>query len=189
MSIPFVRGIAPYLAVSIVVFVFLAIVGGAIGYENAGHAPLPIQSTAGGELAVTADLSAVDLFLNNSLVALQLICGVLTIGIWTVYVLGLNSLWFGTALAETTMSFGPVVAVMWIVPHGLFEIPALLLASALGVRWTHVLWTVASGGRRRFSIPRHLRDTIGWVAIVGGLLAVAAFVEAAITVRLVELVG
>ena len=182
-SNPFLRGMAPYLGLSTVMFVFLIVLGVAIGFENASASPLPVAPSSAGDFEAI-ELSALELFFHNGLVSLREMGGFLTIGVGTVYVLSINGLTVGAVLGEATMAFGPVMTVALIAPHGVFEIPAVLLATGLGFRWTHVIWAVGSGKRRRYSVLRHVLDTIGWLAIVAALLAIAAFVEAELTVPL-----
>ncbi|WP_158854522.1 stage II sporulation protein M [Halorhabdus sp. CUG00001] len=185
-SVPFLRGIAPYLGLSTVIFAFLIVLGVAIGFKNASASPLPVAPSSASDLE-PIELSAMELFVHNSLVSLQAIGGFLTIGVGTVYVLAINGLTLGTVLGEATTAFGPVLTVALLAPHGVFEIPAILLATGLGFRWTHVIWAVASGRQRLFSIPRHVLHTVGWLVITALLLAVGAFVEAELTVPLARM--
>ncbi|WP_136688290.1 stage II sporulation protein M [Halorhabdus amylolytica] len=183
---PFLRGIAPYLGLSTVIFTFLIVLGIAIRFKHASASPLPVTPSSAATFEAI-ELSTLDLFVHNGLVSLRAIGGFLTIGVGTVYVLAINGLTIGAVLGEATMAFGPVVTVTLIAPHGVFEIPAVLLATGLGFRWTHVVWAVASGKRRRYSVSRHVLHTIGWLAIVAALLAIAAFVEAELTVPLARM--
>ncbi|WEL21316.1 MULTISPECIES: stage II sporulation protein M [unclassified Halorhabdus] len=185
---PFVRGVVPYAGVATVLYGCFAVLGVAVGYKNATTSPLPVRTVPDGGFEAI-QLSAFDLFVHNSIVCLQLIGGVLTIGVATVLILLLNGLALGSVLGEASTVLGPGVTAALIVPHGLFEIPALLLATALGFRWTHVLWKVASGKNRQIPIPRHLLHTVGWMILIGALLAVAAVIEADLTLQIARVVS
>jgi uncharacterized membrane protein SpoIIM required for sporulation len=187
-SVPFLRGLAPYLGLSTVIFAFLIVLGVAIGFKNASASPLPVAPSSAGDFEAI-ELSAWKLFVHNSLVSVRAVGGFLTIGVGTVYVLAINGLTIGTVLGEATTAFGPVLTMALLLPHGVFEIPALLLATGLGFRWTHVIRAVASGRGRRFSIPRHVLHTLGWLAITALLLAVAAVVEAELTIPLARILA
>lgn len=72
-----------------------------------------------------------------------------------------------------------------ILPHGVFEIPALLLAAAFGLRlgWSWLL--PGAAGRRRAVFKQAAGDALKLLPLVFLLLLVAAFMEAYVTGRIV----
>jgi stage II sporulation protein M len=73
-------------------------------------------------------------FIQNLKVVLLLVSGILLFGIPTVPILFLNGLWLGGVLAGNYLSgMGVTELFLTVVPHGLFEIPALILAGYLGL--------------------------------------------------------
>jgi len=77
-----------------------------------------------------------------------------------------------TGWSETT------TALAFLLPHGLFEIPAILLSIALGVYNAHVVFQNREAKWMEHDFRRLLRETAPWMVLVFGLLGIAAFVEA-----------
>ena len=83
----------------------------------------------------------------------------------------------------SNLSFG--VYLLAILPHGIFEIPALLLAAAFGLRlgWQWLL--PSSRGRRKQVFKQGLLDNAKILVLILVLLIIAAAVESFVTSRLV----
>jgi stage II sporulation protein M len=78
------------------------------------------------------------------------------------------------------------VFILAVAPHGIFELPALLLASAFGLRlgW---LWLLPQASRRRGAVLKaSLLDAALIAPVVVILLAIAALIEAFVTSRLLS---
>lgn len=175
----------PYALLAAGAFVAGMLLGGAVGAANGTTTVVPIRE--GGEPAVSR--SAGFFLRHNVAVAFQLAAGALTGGVWTLYVLLFNGFLAGALLVEAAAILGVPTAVALIAPHGVFELPALWLAGGVGVRWVHFAWRVATGDRSGSGLYGLLRDTAVVMAVVVGLLTVAAVVEAHVTLPLAELVA
>ncbi|QSX00070.1 stage II sporulation protein M [Haloterrigena alkaliphila] len=71
----------------------------------------------------------------------------------------------------------PVELLAFVAPHGVLEIPAILVASALGIRLSVLGWRTYRGRESRTALGDALERAF-WVLVgVGILLAVAAFIE------------
>jgi len=71
--------------------------------------------------------------------------------------------------------------VKYILPHGVFEIPAVILSVALGTRLCIFMCSKITGGSKDKSILYHLKGSIGtFFTYIIPLLIVAAFIEAII---------
>ena len=71
----------------------------------------------------------------------------------------------------------PAALVAFVVPHGLFEIPAILVSGALGVRLGVVAWRAFRGRLSRTGFADAIENAF-WVLVgIGVLLAVAALIE------------
>ena len=125
------------------------------------------------------------LFFNNVKVNILIILGGILFSIFSVYNLILNG-----ALMGYVVSMVPVVkAVLFMVPHGIFEIPAILLAGSTAFMITHVIVRCIRGIfskkltlKGEFSKSRNLIETIVVsIILVVILLVIAAFIEANIT--------
>ncbi len=126
------------------------------------------------------------IFLNNALkAALVVILGIF-IGIFPVFFLFVNGLVIGSVIFEAQEMAGWQFVAYAILPHGVIEIPAILLASALGLRiGAEALNRIThKNSRIRANIKRGLRLLL--TRIIPALLA-AAFVEAFVTSALLKL--
>jgi uncharacterized membrane protein SpoIIM required for sporulation len=167
---------APYLLTAGTVFTFAAGIGAAIGTERDS----PLLPAAAGTNPY-AGLGAVELFLHNGRVSVLLIVGAVLFGLPTAYLLLLNGFLLGAGLVEYAETYGPLETLAMVGPHGVIEIPALLLAGAIAFRWCHAGWRTASGTRRSTTAPVFLLESIGAIVVVGVMLAVAALIEATIS--------
>lgn len=167
---------APYLLTAGTLFTFAAGVGAAIGAERDS----PLLPAAAGTNPY-AGLGTVELFLHNGRVSLFLIGGAVLFGLPTVYILLLNGFLLGAGLVEYAETYGPLETLAMVGPHGVIEIPALLLAGAVAFRWCHAGWRTASGTRRSTTAPVFLLESVGAVLLVFVTIGVAALIEATIS--------
>lgn len=175
-----VRRWLPYWSVAAAVFVVGAVYGGAVGAERETAVLFPVRST--GE--PVRSVSAVDLFVHNARVAGWMVAGGLLFGVPTLYLLLFNGFAFGSVLVDAAGSLGPLRTLLVLAPHGVVELTAFFLAGAIPARWLHVVWCVASGRDRTTPVPLVVLRTLVAVVAVAVLLAVAALLEATVTVTL-----
>jgi uncharacterized membrane protein SpoIIM required for sporulation len=136
----------------------------------------------GGEI----ELSATFFLVQNTPPFLASILGALTLGLLTVAIMVLNGVLVGNiaVVVGLEVGFGPIVALL--VPHGIFELPALFIAAGIGFRFLHRAIQRIAGSRDTFLTRAYVyRTTVlavfGWL-----LLALAAFVEAYLTIVIAE---
>ena len=172
----FVRRWFPYWLAAAALFLATAGVGAAVGAERQSFL-VPIRRPG----APIAALDATSLFVHNARVGLSLAAGAALFGLPTVAVLSYNGFLFGATMVDAAGRLGPLAAVVLVAPHGVFELPALWLASAVGLRWIHLFWRLASGGSYVTGVPRAAVDSLAAGLLALALLAVAAVVEASVT--------
>lgn len=115
---------APYLGVSTATFGLAALVG----YLVVGPAVAEDVTLASG--GVVGGRSVLEYLLNNGLVAAGLVGG---FGVITLGILAFNGVTLGVAVyAGLAAGLAPGRILVLIAPHGVVEIPALLLAGAVG---------------------------------------------------------
>lgn len=178
------RALAPYVLLSSGTFVTLAIIGAAIGVENASASTVP----AGPNLEGPA-WTAPEFFAHNSTVLLLLVAGGAVLGLPTVFLLGYNAVMVGSITGTMAADVGPVLTVVLLLPHGIFELPALWIGAAVGLRWFHAVWLTAKGKGTTYALPYHIWHSVVALAVALSLLAVAAWVEAALTVPFARFVA
>jgi|GEM_PF-3605484 len=167
---------APYLLAAGTLFVWSAGVGAAVGSER--DSPLLPVAADGNPYA---GLDALGLFLHNARVGALLVLGALLFGLPTGYLLLANGFLFGSGVVEFAGAYGPAATIAMVLPHGVFELLALVLAGAVSFRWCHVGWLVASSNGPDTTGPRLVLETLLALATVAVLLALAAVIEARIS--------
>ncbi|GGA03521.1 hypothetical protein GCM10008018_56910 [Paenibacillus marchantiophytorum] len=112
---------------------------------------------------------------RNAAVALLMISGLFLFAVPTLITLFLNGLWIGAVITSRLLDGVPFQQiVMKLLPHGIFEIPALVLAGAIGLKGLYFYFMPKKEWASHFRF-------IGYTA---GLLIVGAVVEGYITARL-----
>jgi len=134
-------------------------------------------------------LTTTGLALNNLVAMLVLLLGSVSVGLVTVLGLVLNGVVIGAVVGIAVQQVDPVVVVALIAPHGIIEIPALLIVSAVGLRFGRLTVRYIRGLEDRLVTRQELREA-GWlVATASVMIVVAAYIEANITLELAERVA
>ncbi|MCU4926728.1 stage II sporulation protein M [Halobacteria archaeon AArc-dxtr1] len=118
--------------------------------------------------------AALEFFGNNWTVALTTAFGGLAFAIPAVVSIAFNGVVIG---ATARLEVEPIELLAFVIPHGIFEIPAIFIAGAVGVYLGIVGWRAVRGRADAAT----LADALGrsfWVLVgVGVVLAVAGFIE------------
>lgn len=178
---PRVRGWLPYVLGAGLATILVGIVGFAVGAESTRSASIPIRSPG----SPAPDLTTASLFVHNAEIAIRSALGVLTLGLYTAYVVLLNGFLIGATLADAAEILGLGRAVLALLPHGVLELPAFWLAGAVGFRWFAFVWKVGSGDRDRIGGPWLALESMAVTLLSLCLLLVAAAIEANVSVHLV----
>lgn len=189
------RELRPYFVFSVILFAACIVVGGAASnsIDFLDKSIESLQKIA--DSADNADNPERTLFFaiwwNNvysSLTALYM--GILA-GIMPLVTLAVNGMLMGYLfhnVAEAGYHIGPMI-VKGILPHGVFEIPALLLACAYGIRLGFSLlrgiWGSLIGKNDPWAkFKRAIRGSVPAAIFIVLLLLVAALIESTVTYRL-----
>lgn len=118
--------------------------------------------------------AAVEFFANNWTVAIATAFSGIALAIPAAVSLGFNGLVFGIYFR---LEVAPMELVAFVIPHGIFELPALFIAGALGLWLGGVGWRTWRGSGTRGELASALERCF-WVLIgVGILLAIAGLIE------------
>lgn len=134
------------------------------------------------------EITTTVLLVNNSIVFLLAVIGVLSFGVLTGLVLVINGILLGYVVTPVALEESAGFAFLAIAPHGVFELTAFFMASAVAFRLLHRFVGRVRGHRSRLLDPGD-RGRIamylgtGWI-----LLALAAVIEAHLTLWLLETV-
>ena len=155
--------------------VALGVGSGALGWVIAepfvGAVPTSIEARLADHIAPVATL---EFFGNNWSVAISTALGGVGLVIPALSAIVVNGLALG-ATAALEVNLPALVA--FVIPHGIFEIPAIFIAGALGVHLGVVSWRTFRGRLSRDGFAEVLENAF-WVLMgVGILLAIAAVIE------------
>ena len=127
------------------------------------------------------------LFANNLEACVLLFLGGASFGILTIFIMSLNGIVIGAIMEIVRHDHTPLFVAAAILPHGIFEIPAFIIAGALGVLLAQSLTAEWYGAGDAAADARgYARTFLLWVL---PLVAVAACVEAFITPVVIHLVA
>jgi stage II sporulation protein M len=164
------------------------------------------------QLALSAHHSVIAtigvIFLNNIKAAIlfMLISGILSFGLYPAWALWVNGMLIGyvVAVAESHLHVaGWRIFVFGLLPHGLFELPAIIWGGVLGMRLGYTVYTVIStavmvGAGKLFGRPQwtrtshqisflfELQQSLRQSMWIVGLLVIAACIEGAVTPHLIH---
>jgi len=127
------------------------------------------------------------IFINNGVKALAIIFLGILLGIPPILFIGLNGFIVGSVGSALESAMGWKYVMASVVPHGVIEVPMLLLATALGltVGMESFKWLTRRESRVKLQLSECLKIYLKW--ILPGL-AVAAVIEAFITDLLIGLI-
>ncbi|OAQ52990.1 hypothetical protein HTG_09170 [Natrinema mahii] len=137
-----------------------------------------------------ADFSGLELarflLVNNTQAFLLSIVGALSLGLLTAWAMVFNGIIVGNVGAAIAGEVGLGFIIVGLLPHGIFELPALFIAAGVGFRLLYRVGQRLRGSRDAIFTKRYLYRT-GLLVLAGWLLlVVAAFVEAFVTPALLE---
>ena len=128
------------------------------------------------------------IFINNAIKALGLLFLGILLGIPPLLFIGVNGFIVGSVGSALESVWGWKYVIASVVPHGVIEIPMLLLATALGltVGMESFKWLVRKESRVKLQLSDCLKVYLRW--ILPGL-AVAAIIEVFVTPLFIGLVN
>lgn len=178
------RGLKPYMVASV-----LLIVAGAIfGIVSSRYSPeiAGVRSEALKEfsrlfLGLSKPYLALAIFLNNGLKTLAVIVLGTFGGILPLIFLLVNGYVLGLVLHASLQSRGLFVFFLAIAPHGLFELPAILLGTSIGLRLgAQAIRRLL--GKEEIALGREVaRGLRFFVTVIVPMLLLAALIEAFVT--------
>jgi stage II sporulation protein M len=127
------------------------------------------------------------LFANNLEACILLFLGGASFGILTIFIMSLNGIVIGAIMEIVHLDHSPLFVAAAILPHGIFEIPAFIIAGALGILLAQSLTAEWYGSGDAADDAKKYART--FLLFVLPLVAVAACVEAFITPVVIHLVA
>jgi len=183
------RWLALYFPAAAVLLCVSALAGFLLGSAVPIDAlPMPEQSGTD-SASIFPPLTTSAIAVNNLVAMGFLLLGAVSVGLLTVVGLVLNGVLIGAVVGIAVQQLEPAVVAALIVPHGVLEIPALLIASAIGLRFGRLTVRYIRGLEDELVTRRDLREA-GWLVAVAVLLIVAAaYIEANLTIEIADQVA
>ena len=183
----YARSIAPIFALCSFLFLFSLAMGYALGGEMSGSSLQDLLGT----FPDISNMGILELFgyvvANNALKSLLFMAGGLLGGVLPLFFVIFNGFFIGWVAYSlgSTMGLGFVAA--GLMPHGIFEIPAIILAMAMGM---HLGYALLNRLRGQGDIWREARLALGLFANrVLPLLVLAAVIEVTVTPVVLSVLG
>jgi stage II sporulation protein M len=127
------------------------------------------------------------IFLNNLQACILLFLGGATLGLLTLFIIASNGVIIGGIMEIVREERGPLLVAAAVLPHGIFEVPSLIIAASLGFILGNSLLAEWRGeGDAAATARAHART---FFLLVVPLVAIAAFIEAFITPQVIHLVS
>ena len=171
-------------------FLILGVLFGA-AFLGGTSAPEPVSRQVTDSLRSVGDqyrdLSGGTLFfyilLHNVMASLLLLASGLLYGVIPVLAVGANGFVLGVLFREVAATLGTARAAMNVVPHGIFEIPALLFTASYGL-WLGILAIRRARGREETPLRVTLNRAFErYFAVAFPLLVMAAAIETYLILR------
>ena len=187
----YLRTLKGFINFSILLFVLSSMAGVYIGVYHAKETQAVIDWAADA-LSGGKDLSRAELFSfifkNNVTALFYALIESVVFGISAVAMIIANGIIIGVFMVLVVKKASVLFFILGIVPHGIFEIPAAIIVSSMGMKIGSTV--IAKLKRKKVSIIDELYDAVKYfILLVVPLLFVAAFIESFITPALLSLVS
>ena len=180
---------------AIIITVTLFTAATVVGWIGTAHTPAIgeqllslFEKEVAGQLTITNPLDTCAKLLANNLEAcILLFLGGMSFGLVTLFILSLNGIVIGAVTEIVSHGHSALFIAAALLPHGIFEIPAFIIAASLGFCMTQSLvgeWYGA--GDTTADARRYAKIFLCYVL---PLIIVAAIVEAFITPAVIQLVA
>jgi stage II sporulation protein M len=184
----YVHGLRYFLLAIISIFVLCII----LGYAIATLEPSMTDKLLSGLEQKAADLSSLSplgmawgIFVNNASGCLLAIALGLILGIYPAFFIASNGVIIGAALSMVIVKYGAVVGILvfiiGLLPHGIFELSAVFISAAMGIKLAYdLIRSVIKSDLNiiKNSVWEALQMYLFWILPI---LLVAAFIEVFVT--------
>lgn len=188
MARPFLRR---FYVASLLALLFPLAVGALATHADPSFAEGTLEAIARGlpmDRLASPFLLFMVILLRNAFVALLLVVGGVLAAVPTILILVANGLVIGSVGAYATMSEGLLFTLAGTLPHGLFELVAITLCGAHGLRIGASLVARLRGIGKEVLADSLFAGLRAYIGVAIPLLVIAAFVEAYITPLVVNAV-
>jgi len=180
----FDRTIKPYMLVLSLVFAASFLAGTFVPSPIRGQLTEMFQAMAGDYRELSGGMLFFNILAQNVMATVFVILFGLIAGIIPTFAVGSNGFGLGVLYRQAFEVSGYSRAALKVLPHGVFEIPALLIAASYGL-WLGVMVVRRMRGKEGTSLKTHIEHAFRrYFAVVFPLLVVAAAIETALILNL-----
>jgi len=178
----FDRTIKPYILILSSIFVASFLAGTLAPDSVRNEVTKAFQLIADSYRGIAGGTLFFYILFNNVMASILILVSGVLIGIVPILAMGSNGFILGVFYRHTAEVTGYSKAGLRVLPHGIFEIPALLIAASYGL-WLGVMVIRRVQGKEGFPLRYHIGyASRQYLAVVFPLLIVAAAIETALTV-------
>lgn len=135
-------------------------------------------------------LTTLSIMRNNGIMIATLISGFFSLGLTTFTNLVLNGFTFGIAIADAVNVSSPLTTILLIImPHAIFELPAIWIAGAAGFKIPYELVRYFTEKKDYILNRQEVIDFLMLTGCAVALIVIAAIIEANVTKRIAETVN
>lgn len=128
-------------------------------------------------------IGTVDILKNNmSVFFINIILSIVTFGIYGVIANGFNGVNFGITMGIAYAKFGLRTSLLRILPHGVFEIPTIIISTAVGFMVIGLIISLIR--KKQINIKETLLQYVFLVLIMTVFVILAAVIEGQISMNL-----
>ena len=174
---------------------FILVLGITIGIIVSHKCYYSIDSQTGYNIAMNFKSSSVPLsfkeilYVNLKVILLLSFGGVITFGGLTLLNLIFNGINIGVMSYDLLTSSNLKIFLFLVLPPGIFEIPALIIAGTAGFKIPYEVLRFALGRKEEMVSERDAKEFFKLVAISVVLIFIAAIIESTITLKIAESLG
>jgi stage II sporulation protein M len=137
------------------------------------------EMVVSGVISDSPAVMALQIFINNVQICALIFLGGAAFGLLTVFLLMTNGVVIGVLIEVLLRDMSPATLTLGLLPHGIFEIPAVLVSAALGLIISRGLFEEFAGRGNVLHVARAAGRL--FVMYVVPFIFIAACVEAFIT--------
>jgi len=140
--------------------------------------------------ASQSEFSILRLIIRNELAMLLMISGTFLLGLTTIINLIFNGFAFGMLISNSLRNGVPLTTVLLLImPHGIFEFPAIWIAGAAGFKIPYELVRYFTDKKDYILNREEITDFLVLAGVAIVLIIIASVVEASVTMKIGEMIN
>jgi len=178
------NSVKPYILILALIFAASFLAGTLVPSPIRRQLTEMFQAMAGDYRELSGGMLFFNILAQNVMATIFVILSGVIVGIIPTFAVGSNAFGLGVLYRQASEVSGYSKAALTVLPYGVFEIPALLIASSYGL-WLGVMVVRRLRGKEGTPLKTHMEHAFRrYFAVVFPLLVVAAAIETALILSL-----